>query len=323
MHSTYRLSPQQIEQYHRDGYLHLPAEEHQLVDPTTLRSWTTEVQGWPYTPGKWLCYEEPTADGSGKKQLFRTEAFVEHHAGLDNLLCGEALRTILAQISGDEMLLFKDKINYKLPNSNGFKAHLDSPAYDHIGRISHLTANIAVDAGTPENGCLEVVPGSHKMSVPLAEGEGGRIDSAWEKQANWVQLPLRPGDIVLFGSHLAHRSAPNRSTTSRASIYATYHCKKDGLDLRERYYADRRVNFPPEYGKLTLASVPCLNVTWLIGALVCNHRKRSFPRLQRRHVPLRLSLFLERQRRSRRSSKLTGTNLGLTWFQSSLWHCES
>ncbi|KIV85913.1 hypothetical protein PV11_01564 [Exophiala sideris] len=161
-----------------------------------------------------------------------------------------AIGTILTQISGDEMLLFKDKINYKLPNSNGFKAHLDAPAYDHVGRISHLTANIAVDASTPENGCLEVVPGSHTISVPLAEGEGGRIDPRWEEQANWVQLPLRAGDIVLFGSHLAHRSAPNKTDTSRASVYATYHCKKDGLDLRERYYADRRVNFPPEYGKL-------------------------------------------------------------------------
>ncbi|KIV85912.1 hypothetical protein PV11_01563 [Exophiala sideris] len=64
MPSTYHLSPQQIEQYSRDGYLRLPVEEHQILDPKKLNSWTKEVQNWPYTAGKWLCYEEPTADGS-------------------------------------------------------------------------------------------------------------------------------------------------------------------------------------------------------------------------------------------------------------------
>jgi hypothetical protein len=34
------------------------------------------------------------------------------------------------------MFLFKEKINYKEPNGNGFQAHLDAPAYDHIGKIS-------------------------------------------------------------------------------------------------------------------------------------------------------------------------------------------
>jgi 2-aminoethylphosphonate dioxygenase len=62
------------------------------------------------------------------------------------------------------MLLFKDKINYKLPSGNGFAAHLDAPAYDHIGKIEHLTANFAVDKATIENGCIEVVPGSHVIT---------------------------------------------------------------------------------------------------------------------------------------------------------------
>jgi ectoine hydroxylase-related dioxygenase (phytanoyl-CoA dioxygenase family) len=89
------------------------------------------------------------------------------------------------------MLLFKDKINYKGPNGNGFSAHLDAPAYDHIGKIEHITANICVDAATPENGCLEVVPGSHKMEPKFIQG--GRIHPDWEMSQEWLSIPLQPG----------------------------------------------------------------------------------------------------------------------------------
>ena len=135
------------------------------------------------------------------------------------------------------MLLFKDKINYKMPQGNGFQPHLDAPAYDHIGRIEHLTANIAIDAATPENGCLEVVPGSHRMDVELADG--GCISDAWVRDHEWVKVELDASDVLLFGSHLAHRSGPNKTDHRRASLYATFHGRSDGEDLRAKYYAPR------------------------------------------------------------------------------------
>jgi ectoine hydroxylase-related dioxygenase (phytanoyl-CoA dioxygenase family) len=144
------------------------------------------------------------------------------------------------------MLLFKDKINYKQARGNGFQAHLDAPAYDHIGRIEHVTANFAIDAATLENGCLEVVPGSHRMAIEFADG--GRITPAWEAAHEWVSVPLEVGDVLIFGSHLAHRSAANKTSRSRASLYATFYSKSDGLDLRQRYYTHRRANFPPDHG---------------------------------------------------------------------------
>lgn len=148
------------------------------------------------------------------------------------------------------MLLFKDKINYKSPRGNGFQAHLDAPAYDHIGRIEHITANIAIDAATAANGCLQVVPKSHRMDVELAHG--GRITDSWDAAHEWVSVPLEPGDILIFGSHLAHKSEANATEFRRASLYATFHSRSDGVDLREKYYAHRRVAFPPDHGKCTL-----------------------------------------------------------------------
>ena len=154
------------------------------------------------------------------------------------------------------MLLFKDKINYKLSQGNGFKPHLDAPAYNHIGHINHITANFAIDAATPENGCLEVVPGSHHMDVELVDG--GCISESWVRDHEWVSVELDAGDVLLFGSYLAHRSGPNKTDRRRASLYATFHRRSDGDDLRTKYYAHRRVMFPPDHGMCWLSVIPVL-----------------------------------------------------------------
>lgn len=244
--SSLQLSQAQLEHFKTQGFLVLRAKEHDLVDPATLKDWTQQVRNLPRENGKWMPYDEITSEG--ERQLMRTENFADYHSGFNGLLNGPELRGLLGQVAGDEMLLFKDKINYKLPGGNGFGAHLDAPAYDHIGKIEHTTANLAVDPATIANGCVEVVPGSHQMNVQLAEG--GRIASAWEASQAWIAVELDPGDLLMFGSHLAHRSAPNKTSKARSSVYATYHCVSDGRDLRHRYYIDRRENFPPDHERV-------------------------------------------------------------------------
>jgi ectoine hydroxylase-related dioxygenase (phytanoyl-CoA dioxygenase family) len=172
-----------------------------------------------------------------------------------------------------DMLLFKDKINYKQPGGNGFHAHLDAPAYDHISRIEHVTVNLAIDPATPENGCLEVVPGSHKMEVKFAHG--GRIKPEWEHTHEWIPIPLEPGDMLIFGSHLAHRSAANKTDKSRSSLYATFHSRSDGEDLRERYYMHRMEMFPPEHGESCLPISRSGNSGNMIANISCKSVKKA------------------------------------------------
>ncbi|KAK5699621.1 hypothetical protein LTR97_005750 [Elasticomyces elasticus] len=241
-----RLTQEQIDHFDDDGFLILRVDEHKLVDPVALQQWTDEIRSLPRVHGKWMPYDEITE--SGARQLMRTENFADYHPGFSNLLHGKDLCGLLQQVTRDEMLLFKDKINYKQAGGNGFGAHLDAPAYDHIGQIEHTTANIAVDPATIANGCVEVVPGSHKMDVELAEG--GRISGKWEADHQWVPVELQTGDLLIFGSHLAHRSASNNTSRPRASVYATYHMISDGTDLRKRYYIDRRENFPPDHERV-------------------------------------------------------------------------
>lgn len=51
------------------------------------------------------------------------------------------------------------------------------------------------------------------------------------------------GQLLIFGSYLAHRSGANTSDGDRKAIYATYNCAREG-DLRKIYYYDRRKLWP-------------------------------------------------------------------------------
>lgn len=52
------------------------------------------------------------------------------------------------------------------------------------------------------------------------------------------------GELLVFGSYLAHRSGANHSNMDRKAIYATYNCAREG-DLHDEYYAHRKVVWPP------------------------------------------------------------------------------
>lgn len=99
----YQLTQNQVNQFHEDGFLVVRTDEHKLVDPQILKEWAEEVRSWPKAFGKWMPYEEVTP--SGVRQLMRTEKFVDYHMGFCELLCGEAMRGTLAQLSDDVSLL--------------------------------------------------------------------------------------------------------------------------------------------------------------------------------------------------------------------------
>ena len=52
--------------------------------------------------------------------LCRTENYANSHSGFDSFLRGERILSILGQLAGEDMLLFKEKINYKFAGSGQF-----------------------------------------------------------------------------------------------------------------------------------------------------------------------------------------------------------
>src|SRR5271155_3898322 len=234
------LSQEQQSFFEEKGYLIL---RNILSDSETkaLQTWAQEVHDLPLLEdASWMPYEEVQPDG--KRVLCRTENFVSSHKGFDGLLRGAELLGILEQLAGEEMSLFKEKINYKLAGSGGFSPHIDATAYTHVKNIKHLTILLAVDETNMTNGGLEVVEGSHLMTVPISRKDNC-IEPDWVDEQNWVPVELAPGELLVFGSYLAHRSGANHSSKDRKAIYATYNCKSEG-NLHDEYYADRKVIWP-------------------------------------------------------------------------------
>ncbi|KAL1868372.1 hypothetical protein Plec18167_008298 [Paecilomyces lecythidis] len=212
-------------------------------DTTKLQQWAQEVHDLPRDGDvPWMPYEEVNAQG--KSVLCRTENFANSHAGFNDFLRGKRILDLLQRLGGEEMLLFKEKINYKLAGSGGFAPHIDANAYTHVKNITHLTVLAAVDGMNIENGGLEVVDGSHRMEVPL--GVDRCIEASWVAAQEWTPCDLKSGDILVFGSYLAHRSGANTSSNDRRAIYATYNRASEG-DLHDQYYEDRKKLWPPTH----------------------------------------------------------------------------
>ena len=90
------------------------------------------------------------------------------------------------------------------------------------------SASIAVDRATRENGCLQVIEGSHRLGridhVLTGDQAGADLERV---QAILERLPLvyvemEPGDVLFFHCNLLHRSAENRSEYPRWSMICCY-----------------------------------------------------------------------------------------------------
>ncbi len=79
---------------------------------------------------------------------------------------------------------------------------------------------------TVENGCLEVIPGSHRAGLmPHGEVEGypnAGIREGWAPDGQPIACPVRKGGVVVFQHKTAHRSFPNRTDRIRWSLDIRY-----------------------------------------------------------------------------------------------------
>ena len=76
-------------------------------------------------PGKYMKYFEQSLAQTDKRILSRIENFVPYHAAFSRLVMGPKMLTAVSELLAEPAVLFKDKINLKLPGGDGFKAHQD------------------------------------------------------------------------------------------------------------------------------------------------------------------------------------------------------
>jgi ectoine hydroxylase-related dioxygenase (phytanoyl-CoA dioxygenase family) len=177
--------------------------------------------------------------------LARIENFAPYHAGLAGLVSGPRVRALLAECAGESVVLFKDKINFKLPGGAGFAPHQDAPAYVNFGIEHQLTLMVPVDPFTEENGCLVMARDAHER-VFLPMNPDGTLRADVVARLDVEPLLAAPGDAIVFDAWVPHWSGPNRSTRPRRSYYLTFNPAAAG-DRRSAYFARKRECFPPEY----------------------------------------------------------------------------
>ena len=209
-----------------------------------LVRWTAEIEAWPEAPGRWMRYYERPTGPAGLRQLARIENFLPFHEGLAGLFHRPRLLDLLAECCGEGVVLFKDKVNFKLPGGAGFRDHQDAPAYVDFGVEHHLTLMAPVDAFTPENGCLEMALDATERVI-RPQNADGTVRAEEMAKLDVVPLLAGPGDVILFDAWVPHRSGPNRSDGPRRVHYLTFNPASAG-DHRAEYYARKRRLFPPE-----------------------------------------------------------------------------
>jgi len=242
MTRTDPLTPEQIEAFHRDGFVHAPgffgAEEMRRT-----AKWTKEITAWPEEPGRHMVYYEDSLTEPGTRVIQRIEDMTPFHEGFRVLFSRGRMEAAVTALLGEPATLFKDKINFKMPGGDGFKAHQDAQAGWNVYAKYYITALISIDAATEENGCLEMAAGWHRKGLvgdewtPLGAGE--TADMRFEP------YPTASGDAVFFDSYAPHRSGPNLTNAPRRVLYVTYNRASEG-DHRARYFADKRKSFPPD-----------------------------------------------------------------------------
>jgi ectoine hydroxylase-related dioxygenase (phytanoyl-CoA dioxygenase family) len=95
------------------------------------------------------------------------------------------------------------------------------------------SAFIAVDRATRENGCMQVIKGSHLLGridhVQTGEQAGADRDRVEEilKRLDLVYVEMEPGDVLFFHANLLHRSDQNRSENPRWSMICCYNAARN------------------------------------------------------------------------------------------------
>ncbi len=139
-------------------------------------------------------------------------------ATMTGALTHPAIVDVLTTVIGPNVKAMQSMLFIKASGKPGQAWHQDEffiPTRDR----SLTGAWIAMDDATVENGCLWVIPGSHRRGViyPQHAHHDRRFDCTGEAEFPYtnddaVPVEVRAGSIVFFNGYLLHRSLPNYAT---------------------------------------------------------------------------------------------------------------
>jgi ectoine hydroxylase-related dioxygenase (phytanoyl-CoA dioxygenase family) len=147
-----------------------------------------------------------------------------------------AIADTLTKVIGPNVKCMQSMLFIKAAGKPGQAWHQDE---DYIPtRDRSLTgAWIALDHATVENGCLWVIPGSHKPGVlwPQRRQNDARFDCAEESYRypytddDAVPAEITRGSILFFNGYLLHRSLPNTASAGYRRALVNHYMSAESL----------------------------------------------------------------------------------------------
>ena len=219
-----KLTPRQLEQFDREGYLFFPS----LFRPEEVRALTDEVPAL-YAQRRPENVREKTGD------VVRTN-FAAHMYSYPFAKLARHPRMVepIRQIFGEDVYMHQFKINGKQAfDGDVWQWHQDYGTWradDQMPEARAMNVAIFLDEVNEFNGPLMFIPGSHKLGVLDAEHDTGTtsyplwvINQKTIKQLvdrGGIVAPKGPaGSMILFHGCLVHASTSNLSPWNRVSVY--------------------------------------------------------------------------------------------------------
>ena len=140
-----------------------------------------------------------------------------------------AIVDAVEDIIGPDILCWSSAIFTKEANSKRFVSWHQDANYWGLSSSKVVSAWVALTPATEANGCLRMLPGSHRKLVEhsdVPDGHNmlsrGQTMTARAGDQKAVDVTLLPGEFALFHVNMAHASHPNRSSAERIGMVFRY-----------------------------------------------------------------------------------------------------
>ena len=219
------VTPQQQREFGEDGYLIVPG----LLDERETNLLMTVAKSDRASLAE--AYAKKDASGGESRLVVHNEL---DHSPYAAIIRSQRIVKAMQSLLDDEVYHYHHKMMLKEPFIGGaWEWHQDYGYWYDNGCLYPDMASclIAVDRATQENGCLQVVRGSHKLGRLEHGKTGGQTGANLERVAAVLQrlelvyCELSPGDAVFFHGNTLHRSDQNKSQHSRWSLICCYNTK--------------------------------------------------------------------------------------------------
>lgn len=145
------------------------------------------------------------------------------------LVADGALLDIAEQFVGPNIALFASAYISKPPRDGQPVLWHQDGSYWPLDPMEVVTLWLAIDDSTPENGCMRVIPGSHKSELApilprtdIANALSSGMDESLVDRSKATDVILRAGDVSIHHPNIVHGSNPNRSDRRRCGLTIRY-----------------------------------------------------------------------------------------------------